>query len=45
VIKYVPEQSVLGLRDGDRVAPDADTVERLAEAFLVELEVRFLEAT
>ena len=36
---------LLGLRDGDRIAPDADAVERLAEAFLAELEVRFLEAT
>lgn len=43
VIRYEPERSVLGLRPGDRIAPDADAVERLAEAFLAELAVRFGE--
>jgi hypothetical protein len=43
-IKYVVDRSVLGLRDGDRIAPDADAVERLTDAFLAELEVRFLDA-
>jgi hypothetical protein len=42
-ITYVVDRSVLGLRDGDRIAPDADAVERLAHAYLAELEVRFLE--
>jgi len=43
VIKYQPERSVLGLAPGERIAPDADAVERLAEAFLAELTVRFGE--
>ena len=43
VIKYEPERAVLGLRPGDRIAPDADAVERLADAFLAELALRFGE--
>lgn len=42
-IKYAVDRSVLGLRDGDRIVLDTDAVERLADAFLAELEVRFLE--
>lgn len=44
-IKYVVDRSVLGLREGDRVVLDAAAVERLAYAFLAELEVRFLESS
>lgn len=43
VIRYEPERAVLGLAPGARIAPDADDVERLAEAFLAELAVRFAE--
>ncbi|MEJ2864805.1 hypothetical protein [Actinomycetospora flava] len=43
VIRYEPERSVLGLAPGARISPDADAVERLADAFLTELAVRFGE--
>jgi hypothetical protein len=41
VIKYVPEQSVVGLRPGDRVSLTADQFERLADAFFTELDRKF----
>jgi hypothetical protein len=41
VIKYVPDQSVLGLEAGDRIALSRQQVERLATAFLAEIETRF----
>jgi hypothetical protein len=41
VIKYVPEQSVVGLRPGDRVRLTAEQFERLADAFFTELDRRF----
>jgi hypothetical protein len=42
VIKWVPEATVLGLRDGDRIEIRADDFERLARAFLAELQARFV---
>ena len=42
VIKYRPETSVLGLAAGDAIRLDADAFERLASAFLREIEARFL---
>ena len=41
VIKYVPEQSVLGLQPGEEIRPSIDDVERFAKAFFAELEARF----
>ncbi|GAA4813018.1 hypothetical protein GCM10023200_58500 [Actinomycetospora chlora] len=43
VIRYQPERSVLGLAPGDAVSLDADAFERLADAFLAELAVRFAD--
>jgi hypothetical protein len=40
VIKYEPERSVLGLGPGDEIRLTADDYERLATAFLDELEKR-----
>jgi hypothetical protein len=42
VIKLVPEDSVTGLRAGDRIALTAAQFERLADAFFAELERRFV---
>ena len=42
VIKLVPEESVTGLRAGDRIALTAAEFERLADAFFAELERRFV---
>jgi hypothetical protein len=42
VVKYVPEQTVLGLQPGDRIAPSVEDFARLADAFLTELEKRFV---
>jgi hypothetical protein len=42
VIKYVPEESVLGLKAGDAIRLTADDFDRLATAFLDELERRFI---
>jgi hypothetical protein len=42
VVRWVPEQSVLGLRAGDRIRLTADDFERLSTAFLAELERRFV---
>jgi hypothetical protein len=41
VVKFVPETSVLGLKPGDRIQLTADDFDRLAKAFLAELERRF----
>ena len=43
VIKYRADDAVLGLRDGDPVRLTLRDFERLADAFFVELEIRFLE--
>jgi hypothetical protein len=43
VVRYGPEQSVLGLAVGETVQPTADGVERLARAALDELEAQFAE--
>jgi hypothetical protein len=43
-IKLDPERSVLGLAPEDPIALSVADVERLAEAFLAELEARFVEA-
>ena len=42
VITWQPERSVLGLRVGDPIRLTGDAYERLARAFLTELEHRFL---
>jgi hypothetical protein len=42
VIKYVPEDSVVGLKIGDPIALTADQFQRLSAAFFAELERRFL---
>jgi hypothetical protein len=42
VIKLVPEQSVLKLEVGDRIALSAADFDRLSNAFFSELESRFL---
>ncbi len=42
VIKFVPEQSVLGLNVGDAIRLTAGDFERLAAAFFDELERKFL---
>jgi len=41
VIKFVPEKSVLKLNIGDRVRVNAAQFERLAKAFLAEIERKF----
>jgi hypothetical protein len=42
VIKYTPEESVLGLGPGESITVSAEQFERLSEAFLAELDVRFV---
>jgi hypothetical protein len=42
VVKWEPEATVLKLRDGDPIRLTADQFERLARAFLAELEARFV---
>jgi hypothetical protein len=41
VIKYVPENAVLGLKDGDRIRLTAADFDKLSRAFFVELESKF----
>jgi hypothetical protein len=43
-VKYKPEESVLGLEPGDRIALTAGDFERLYQAFMAELEARFVGA-
>jgi hypothetical protein len=43
VLRYAPEHSVTGLREGDRVSLGADQFERLASAVFAELEKKFLK--
>jgi hypothetical protein len=42
VIRYVPGESVLGLEVGDGISLTAADFERLSNAFLAEIERRFL---
>lgn len=42
VIKLVPDQSVVKLEIGDRIALSAEQFERLCKAFLAEIQSRFL---
>jgi hypothetical protein len=42
VIKYKPDQSVLALEPGDRIAVRADQFKRLSSAFTEELEEKFV---
>jgi hypothetical protein len=42
VIKWVPDQMVLGLEDGDPISLTVAQFEELAKAFFAELEARFL---
>jgi len=42
VIKLVPEQSVLKLHISDRIRLSADQFDRLSNAFLREVEAKFL---
>lgn len=43
-IKYVPGAGVLGIAPGDRIRLTVGDTEKLASAFLAELEARFAEA-
>jgi hypothetical protein len=42
VVKYKPEESVLGLTAGERISVTADQFEQLATAFFADLEAKFL---
>ena len=42
VIKYVPAESVLGLEPGEHIRLSAAQFERLADAFLAEVEKKFV---
>jgi hypothetical protein len=42
-IKLVPEQTVLRLEVGDRIVLDAEQFERLAEAYLAEIDAGFVQ--
>src|SRR3954464_7650554 len=42
VVKFVPERSVTRLEPGERIRLSADEFERLAGAFLAEVEAKFL---
>lgn len=44
VIKWAPDQMVLGLEDGDPIDLTVAQFEKLAKAFFAELEARFIEA-
>jgi len=44
VIKYIPGQSVVKLKVGDKIRLTADEFERLSVAFFAELERKFLES-
>jgi hypothetical protein len=41
VVRYVPENSVLQLKVGDRIELTAEQFERLADAFLADIERKF----
>jgi hypothetical protein len=42
VVKYKPEESVLGLTAGERISVTADQFDQLATAFFADLEAKFL---
>ena len=42
MIKYVPEQSIVGLKIGDPIRLTADQFEPLSTAFFAELEKKFV---
>ena len=42
-LRFVPEETVLGLRPGDTIALTRSDFERLSSAFFAELEKRFLD--
>lgn len=42
VVKYVPQESVVGLKIGDRIRLSADDFTRLADAFFADLERKFV---
>ena len=42
VVKFVPDESVLKLDIGDRIELSAAEFERLADAFLAEIEAKFI---
>ena len=42
VIKYTPDEATLGLAAGDRIALGADEFDRLAKAFLSEIDAKFV---
>jgi hypothetical protein len=44
VIKFIPDQSVLGLEIGERIEPGATEFQALVGAFLREIEARFVTA-
>src|SRR3954467_14366981 len=44
VVKFKPDESVTGLEPGERIRINAAEFERLAGAFLADLEAKFLEA-
>ena len=41
VLRYVPEESVTGLKPGDKVDLTAEEFERLAKAFLADIKAKF----
>jgi hypothetical protein len=43
-LKFIPEETVLGLHPGDAIALSREDFERLSAAFFAELQRRFLDA-
>ena len=42
VIKYVPEEAVVGLEEGERISLSAAEFERLAKAFFADIKSKFV---
>jgi hypothetical protein len=42
VIKYLPDESVVGLEEGERISLSAAEFERLAKAFFADIESKFV---